>query len=156
MIAGCGSEAASPSESGVPSGGLAADALITYQFLDSSVPPQYHRSYELTVTAKESRIVVDSYGDILADERVATDPAVWATLGSTVGQVSSLVAVEPEQGCTGGTATSLAVIEGERVLADLMLDECAGANAATAEAVDAWIAPARAQFPATNVLAPEG
>lgn len=156
LVAGCGTDAASPEPSAEPSGGLSADALITYQFLDSSVPPPYHRSYELTVTEKESRIIVDSYGDVLADERVPTDPAVWSALGSTVDQVSSLEAVKPEQGCTGGTATSLAVIEGDTVLADLMLDECAGANAGAAEAVDAWIAPARAQFPAMDVLAPEG
>lgn len=156
LVAGCGSDAASPEPSSEGSGGLSADALITFQFLDSSVPPQYHRSYELTVTAKESRIIVDSYGDVLADEKVPTDPSVWSTLGSTIDQVSSLTAVDSEQGCTGGTATSLAVIEGDKVLADLMLDECAGANAAAAEAVDAWIAPARAQFPAMDVLAPEG
>jgi hypothetical protein len=156
MVAGCGSDSATSQASGEAAGGLSAEALITYQFLDSSVPPQYHRSYELTITAKESRIIVDSYGDILADEKVPTDPAVWSTLGSTVDQISSLEAVSSEQGCTGGTATSVAVIEGDDVLADLMLDECAGANAEASEAVDAWIAPARAQFPAMDVLAPEG
>ncbi len=156
LLAGCGSDPATPQESAEPTGGLSSDALITYQFLDSSVPPPYHRSFELTVTAKESRIVVDSYGDVLADEKVPTDPEVWNTLGSTIDQVSSLTAAQTEQGCTGGTATSLAVIAGDQVLADLMLDECAGANAEAAEAVDAWIAPARGQFPSMDVLAPEG
>ena len=41
---------------------------ITYHFGDASVPPKYHRSYTATVTTDKVRIVVDSYGDILADK----------------------------------------------------------------------------------------
>ena len=44
---------------------------------DASVPPQYHRSVTLTVTREDAHIVIDSYGDVLADERVPTPPAVW-------------------------------------------------------------------------------
>ena len=36
---------------------------IIYRFGDASVPPDYHRSYTITVTAGGVRIVVDSYGD---------------------------------------------------------------------------------------------
>ena len=41
---------------------------ITYHFGDASVPPKYHRSYTVTVTTDKVRIVVDSYGKILADK----------------------------------------------------------------------------------------
>ena len=44
---------------------------IAYHFADASVPPDYHRSYSITVTAAAVRIVVDSYGEILADETFA-------------------------------------------------------------------------------------
>ena len=171
LFAGCGSDAAAPPEAASTEAastdaasaeeqeaaqGLSSNAVITYAFQDSSVPPQYHRSFVLTVSSDESRIVVDSYGDVLADERVPTDPEVWRTLASGVGRVSSLTAVQSEPGCTGGTATVLEVIDGGQVLADLDLDACAGANAEAATAIDAWIAPARDQFPAMDVLAPEG
>jgi hypothetical protein len=41
---------------------------IVYRFGDASVPPQYHRSYTITVTAGQARVVVDSYGDVLAEK----------------------------------------------------------------------------------------
>ena len=40
---------------------------IVYSYGDSSVPPKYHRSYTITATKDGIRIVVDSYGNILAD-----------------------------------------------------------------------------------------
>ena len=135
---------------------LGTDAVITYQFLDSSVPPRYHRSYELRISSAESRIVVDSYGDVLADDTVRTDPAVWAELGSTLDDVSGLRAEPVQEGCTGGTVTSVTVVDVDRVLADLVLEECGSVNAANAEAVQAWISPARDQFPPMDQLAPEG
>lgn len=135
---------------------LGSDTVITYQFLDSSVPPRYHRSYELRVTSSESRIVVDSYGDILADESVPTDPEVWKELGGTIDQVAGLRAEPAAEGCTGGTVTSLAVVDGDRVAADLMLEDCGAVNAANVEGVQEWIAPARDQFPPMDQLAPEG
>lgn len=137
-------------------GALGADAVITYQFLDSSVPPQYHRSYELRVSPTESRIVVDSYGDVLADETVPTDGAVWAELGDTLDDVSGLRAQPAEEGCTGGTVTSLTVVDADRALVDLMLEECGSANAEEVAAVQTWITPARDQFPPMDQLAPEG
>lgn len=135
---------------------LGSNALVSYVFLDSSVPPPYHRSYELTVRADESRIAVDSYGDVLAQERVATDPTVWSTLGATIEEVTSLSAQQPEEGCTGGTVTSLTVVREGDVLVDLVLDQCADVNTEAVEVVNSWIAPAREQFPPMDVLAPEG
>lgn len=135
---------------------LSPDTVVTYQLLDSAVPPRYHRSVELRVSSTESRIIVDSYGDVLADETVQTDPRVWAELGSTFGEVAGLGAEPVEEGCTGGTVTSLMVVDADSVLADLQLEECGSGNAAQAESVQAWIAPAREQFPAMDQLAPEG
>ncbi|MGB3713694.1 MAG: hypothetical protein WA996_04615, partial [Candidatus Promineifilaceae bacterium] len=43
---------------------------LTYRFGDASVPPEYHRSYSVSITPGEARIVVDSYGDILAEREV--------------------------------------------------------------------------------------
>ena len=137
-------------------GALSEDALVSYQFLDASVPPQYHRSYELSVTADRSRLVVDSYGEVLADEQVPTSPEAWAALGASLEQVTDLPAVSGPQGCTGGTVTSLTVLQGDVPSVDVVLDECAGENADAVARVDEWIAPALAQFPAIDQLAPEG
>lgn len=135
---------------------LGDDALVSFQFLDASVPPQYHRSVELTVTAATSRLVIDSYGDVLAEEKITTDPEVWRDLGATLGQVTDLAPDASAEGCTGGTVTTLTVVEGSDSLVDVVLDECGGANEAAADRVDQWIAPALAQFPTIEELAPEG
>jgi hypothetical protein len=135
---------------------LSEDALVSFQYLDASVPPQYHRSYELSVTASRSRLVVDSYGEVLADEQVPTSPEVWEALGTTLGQVTDLPAEAGPQGCTGGTVTSLTVLQGSDASVDVVLDECAGENADSAARVTEWIAPALAQFPSIDQLAPEG
>ncbi len=136
--------------------GLPDDATVTYAFQDASVPPQYHRSVTLTVTREDARIVVDSYGDVLADERVPTPPAVWATLGETLPAVEGLTAADPEEGCTGGTGLRLTVATPAGPLVDLDPQFCGGSNDAIEAPITSWIAPARDLFPATDVLAPEG
>lgn len=152
-LAGC--------SSGVPAAGSSAPSAaetdsdfvtVTYAFTDASVPPQYHRSVLLTVTRDTTAIVVDSYGDVLAEESAPTPPDVWSALDP---EALAGLAVEPgEQGCTGGTFTSLEVVDGADRLVDLQADNCAGRNEATVAAINDWIAPARALFPPTDELAP--
>lgn len=151
LAVGCGTPGEGSTMTGLPD-----DATVSYAFHDASVPPQYHRSITLTVTRAESRIVVDSYGDVLADEQVPTPAAVWDTLGSTLDDVSALVVAGPEEGCVGGTGIDLTVTTPTETLVDLDPQFCGGSNDGLDEAITAWIAPARALFPATDVLAPEG
>jgi hypothetical protein len=136
--------------------GLPEDAVVTYAFLDSSVPPQYHRSITLTVTRDDAHIVVDSYGDVLADEHTPTPAAVWENLGSTLPTVQGLNATDPGSGCTGGTGIALSVVAGAETLVNVSPQFCGGSNDALEAPIRAWIAPARDLFPATDVLAPEG
>jgi hypothetical protein len=150
LVAGC---AGSSDETTT---GLPEDATVTYAFFDSSVPPAYHRSITLTVTRDEAHIVVDSYGDVLADERAPMKAPVWATLGATLPAVEDLTVADPGEGCTGGTGIRLTVETPEGPILDLDPQFCAGANEALEEPINGWIAPARDLFPATDVLAPEG
>ena len=143
LLAACSSSSALPD-----------DAVITYAFHDSSVPPQYHRSFTLTVAKPESRIIIDSYGDTLADRTVTTADAVWSQLAATIDSVQGLSAAQPNDGCTGGTGADLTVASaGEEMLA-LSPQYCGDSNAATKAAIEAWIAPARAMFPPIDQLAP--
>lgn len=48
-------------------------ATVVYRFLDSSLPPEFHRSYEITSDANTSSLTIDSYGDILDSASMATD-----------------------------------------------------------------------------------
>ncbi len=150
LLAGCASEGAAPVQ------GLPASAIVTYAFHDSSVPPAYHRSESLTVTASEAHLVIDSYGDILADERVPTPSEVWQALGSTLPSVQDLVAEPADDGCTGGTGIDLVIASADETVVDVRPQFCGGGNDALLVPITSWISPARELFPPTDELAPEG
>ena len=89
---------------------------IEYRFEDSSVPPEYHRSYTITVTHQEATIVVDSYGDILAEERYAITEEQFLEIGKSL--VDNRIRyvhlrLDGEDGCTGGTSETVAYSDGE-------------------------------------------
>ncbi|MDA3021415.1 MAG: hypothetical protein O2943_01885 [Actinomycetota bacterium] len=134
--------------------GLPADATVQYKFNDSSVPPAYHRSFELTVTARQARLVVDSYGDILADEVRDEVSDAWAKLDQSYAQLAAVTVVEPAGGCVGGTSRSLEITQGEEVIKEIFIDDCAEVNDVATAALANWIAPAQQLFPAIDVLAP--
>ena len=144
LLTGC----SSMSQSGLPD-----DAVIEYRFNDSSVPPQYHRSYDLIVDRENTRIVVDSYGDILADTSVPTTDAVWNSLSAGFTDVENATSASSEAGCTGGTSSSVKVIAGDATLVDIFEERCG--DSPTTDVIDMWIAPARELLPPTSELAPE-
>lgn len=135
------------------SGGLPADATVTYAFRDSSMPPPYHRSFVITVDRDAARIVVDSYGTVLADQTAAMPPGTWQRISDTIADLDGIVIEEPEQGCTGGTGFALSVSDGGFALEG---SACGGANSEAERRVSAWIAPVRSLFPPMDQLAPEG
>ncbi len=135
---------------------LPSDAIIEYDFQDSSVPPQYHRSFVLTITEAESEIVVDSYGDVLADETVPTSPEVWRQLSDGYPELAGLSLSPTAEECTGGTSFDLTVIRPTETLLQMRADMCGGGNEDVDLMVTDWLAPARAQFPPMSDLAPEG
>ena len=136
--------------------GLADDAVVVYRFQDSSVPPQYHRSEELTIDRTTTRLVIDSYGDVLADESRPTPPEVWRGLVAGMESIAALPVEEAQEGCVGGTSESIRVRSAGQLIVEVVADECAGANALAREAVRDWIDPPRRMFPSTDSLAPTG
>ena len=134
-------------------GALSPTATVTYEFHDSSVPPPFHRSFVLTFTRERARIVVDSYGDMLADQDAPMTPAVWDEVSQSFAELSDIVIEEPEQGCTGGTGFALSVTEGGPTLEG---SACGGANSNAEQRVADWIAPVRSLFPPMDQLAPDG
>ena len=134
----------------------ADDTVVTYQFQDSSVPPRYHRSYTLTFDRQQAHIVVDSYGEILADQTVEMDPAAWEQVTSALDTVGNLQVQEPAQGCTGGTGFVVQVDRGGSRVVDIDGYACGGVNSQASEQVSTWVGPVRSLFPSMDQLAPEG
>lgn len=134
-------------------GGLPAHATVTYAFRDSSMPPPHHRSFVITVDRNAARIVVDSYGTVLADRTAPMPPGIWQQMSDTIADLDGIVIEEPEQGCTGGTGFALSVSDGGLALEG---SACGGANSNAEQRVADWIRPARSLFPPMDQLAPEG
>lgn len=133
----------SPEDSPPDFDGLSEDAVITYEYQDSSVPPEYHRSYSLTISHAEVEVVVDSYGDVIGETTAPIPVDVWDGLSTGAAEVVSLEPDDIDQeGCSGGTGRSLVIEDGGETLMDLEIYLCAGdANAAQAEVIDGYVEP---------------
>lgn len=57
----------------------AITALI-YRYLDASVPPQYHRSYEVWMDSRQIRLRVERYGELLSNVELPAPAQLMATL----------------------------------------------------------------------------
>lgn len=69
VVTGSGATDATTATTAASGEPLALDhTVVRYHYRDSSVPPEHHRSYTVTVTPDEAHIGVDSYGDVLHDE----------------------------------------------------------------------------------------
>lgn len=91
---------------------------IVYEFTDSSVPPQYHRSFTIAVNDSNATIVVDSYGEILAERSYQITQEQFATVLKTLTIANMSTVPEGESpDCTGGTTETVSVYRNaERVL----------------------------------------
>ena len=142
--------------SDLPPADLSPAATVTYEFHDSSVPPPYHRSYVLTFDRTGARLVVDSYGEVLADRATAVPAEAWNQVAQAFGGIRDITVVEPEQGCTGGTSFMVSVADGGATSFRLHGSECGGVNSDAAERVAQWVGPVRALFGPMSELAPDG
>lgn len=99
---------------------------VEAHFRDSSVPPEYHRSWTLTLDREQVHLVVDSYGDTIAEETVAMPAGPWAEfveeLPDALQDLDEPESVE--RGCTGGTGMTLDATEAGSDDAHLDIDNC--------------------------------
>jgi hypothetical protein len=99
---------------------------IVYNFHDSSVPPKYHRSYEIIMTPDSVGIVVDSYGDILHEKQYPLSSEEFSSFIAFVNTADvsncNLAATEL---CTGGTSEGLEIYTDKKIV-DIYLDHCGG------------------------------
>jgi len=100
---------------------------IEYRFRDSSVPPQYHRSYSIVVQPESVRLKVDSYGDILADKTIELSKTSFEDLVKTI-NTARLISAESksEAGCSGGTSEVLTIFTTESQIYNGDFEHCGG------------------------------
>jgi hypothetical protein len=76
---------------------------LVYRFIDSSVPPEYHRSYTIAAAPEKVNVMVDSYGDILAEYDFPLSEKSFREFLTELRQII-VFQTEPgeNQGCPGG------------------------------------------------------
>ncbi|MBN2727595.1 MAG: hypothetical protein JXR53_00055 [Bacteroidales bacterium] len=87
---------------------------IEYHFSDSSVPPPYHRSYDITVVHDTIYLTVDSYGEILTDTSFALAKEDFEEICDSLPSfnIKTCDKKDPD-GCVGGTGEQLKIIDAE-------------------------------------------
>ncbi len=100
---------------------------IVYEFIDSSVPPEYHRSYTITVSFQKVKIIVDSYGEILAEreydiKKEQFEYILESFFKNQIGNEN----LGDEDGCTGGTTEKLSLLHGEKEIFNGIIYHCGG------------------------------
>lgn len=108
--------------------GLFGEATrVVYEYGDSSVEPQYHRSYVIEATPDSVRVVVDSYGDVLADTTYALSGARFEALLRKLEDAELRAASYTDgQRGTGGTSESFTVMRDSEVVLSGVVYHCGG------------------------------
>ena len=105
----------------------AAIQEITYHFKDASVPPEYHRSFSVTVTTDKVRIVVDSYGDILADKEYEITNEQFDDIRNSLERNKIInCTLGDDEGCSGGTIERISFSDGENEIFSGAVYHCGG------------------------------
>ena len=99
---------------------------IEYYFNDSSLPPEYHRSYSLVVTPDSAKIKVTSYSDQLLDKTYKIDSKQF---GKVVEELRGL-GIKKQRArdanpCSGGTTEVFKLYSGTKSLFEGFQDNCA-------------------------------
>ena len=100
---------------------------IIYRFGDSSVPPPYHRSYEIVANKSTINIVVDSYGDIISEKSIELRSENFTDILQTIKKAE----ISPQKernsiGCTGGTSDYLDLFNGDQNIFSGFVYNCGG------------------------------
>ena len=100
---------------------------ITYHFGDAPVPPEYHRSYIVTVTSDKVRIVVDKYGEILADEAFEITSKQFDDIRKSLERNKIKNCTLPDDdGCSGGTSERISYSDKENEIFSGSVYHCGG------------------------------
>jgi len=104
-----------------------ADKVI-YHFGDSSIPPEWHRSYTITITGKTAELVVDSYGKIVDTAKIDIDNEKFEALIKTIrkAEIHKVDVKSPSPFCSGGTSESLKIYQQKTELFSGDVSHCQG------------------------------
>lgn len=120
---------------------------ITFRFRDGSVPPEYHRSFTLTVVDGEGTVVVDVYGEEHEPVTAPVDPAAVDALLTAYREGELDDAFEPQQesDCVGGGTVALTFADADAEVST-SITPCTDEQQALAQQLRDAVAPLLAEF----------
>lgn len=124
-------------------------STITYTYVGSSTPPEFHQEYRIVVDAEEATIRVGTYGTVDGSEEpvgtatVAITDEIWSDL---VADTASLPSGEDDDGCTGGSTRTVEVEDADGPVRDASIHDCGSANEQASEQLEDVIEPVLALF----------
>ncbi|MEJ7831535.1 MAG: hypothetical protein WKF79_01345, partial [Nocardioides sp.] len=93
---------------------------------DSSVPPEYHRSWVLLLDRTEISVVVDSYGDVVGEKTAPMPPKLWQGFTEDLPRdLSRLGDPGDAEDCVGGPSITLLIEDaGEGIDREVDVSSC--------------------------------
>lgn len=100
---------------------------IAYRFEDSSVPPEYHRSYTITIIREKATISVDSYGEIIIEKEVKIKEKDFTRIVSSLSENKiNKQSLGDNEGCVGGTGERLTYWDEKNEIFSASVYHCGG------------------------------
>ena len=113
--------------SGITDGDWSETTKVVYRFGDRSVVPDYHRSYTVSVSAKEISISIDSYGTTLLERKYPNTAEAFLSFTNELAKKEIKKHKEVEDnGCSGGTTQYLSLYKGDECYFSAYVYNCSG------------------------------
>lgn len=100
---------------------------IEYRFLESSIPPQYHRSYTISISASSTTISIDCYGKELLKKKYRNTFFKFLCLKEKLSALDIYKHKEVDsKGCTGGQTEYFRLYKEDYCIFDGYVYHCKG------------------------------
>ncbi|MBI5326366.1 MAG: hypothetical protein HZB41_14015 [Ignavibacteriae bacterium] len=98
---------------------------IIYRYYDSSVPPEYHRSYTFIIDKNKINLTVDCYGDILNEKEIIIDTNQFELIKNSLVKNKIRLGIKIEsKDCTGGTSEKIEYYSNDKCLFSASVYHC--------------------------------
>ena len=102
---------------------------VEYRYGDASVAPDFHRSYNISITENEKSITIDCYGDVLLTKQYSNTQAEFLAFRGELSKKGIKKHKEKySNGCSGGTTEAIRLYKNNATLFDAYVYHCSGDN----------------------------
>ena len=101
--------------------------MVEYRYGDSSIAPEYHRSYTISITDDKKTIVIDSYGNVLLRKEYPNTPTEFQAFIEELSKKGIKQHQDDnDDPCDGGTSETLRLYNKDVKFFDAYVYHCSG------------------------------